>query len=690
VCEACKREFRAATGCDAPTEVNWGDLVFRRWVAWRYEALGGYLGRLARGIRAVHPNATVVVNHYHRPIIPWQGAIPLNPFDADIITGSEANGEARVDLTMRLCRAYGRGQSEVWRPFDCGADPATDPRTDELLHHALACFAAGGMPSFGGGEPKLIGPTARLIAPIMEAIRPFVGGESYPYAALHLSQQTETFHFSRERKGVDWSLEPYWQSIEGWTRGLGTAHIPPDYLYDRSLTPDRLRDYRALLLPMSLALSDEQARTIADYARDGGLVVVGPAAGALDEWGEPRARNPLAESFGFAFEGAPSPAGDEWQAARLVPVAGGDSLSTMALKVPLRLRGRAWEVLYRDGDGDDSPLAIARRSYGRGQVLVVNTDLGRADRSWQPSVGGKTRLAVTDAVALTGKHSLEFVDDPDAPYPFCPDMEMRFARFEPPKSSGGRLRCDVRLGKVAVAAIELRSSMAPCIGPAIRLGEGGRLIVGDKTLADTPADTWLHVEIDWRFGATDPAYDVSLTLPGQAPQVFRDLPCGEAGVRRCDWAVIYSPGAEPATFHVDKVRIERIGAADGNATAVLADDFEATPVGGVAPASCASAVARLVRKLAPPPVEVDAPENVRVGTFRSADGRVLMHLHNLDGTRAAWQRDEGPPVTIRVRRPLRSAASAVSRRALPIARGADGSVVTVPHVGLYEVVSLSF
>jgi len=689
VCDACRQRFRADTGLEAPTEVNWNDPAFRRWVAWRYDAFGEYLGRLARGIHAVHPHATVVVNHYHRPVIPWQGAIPLNPYDADVITGSEATGEARVDLTMRLCRAYGRSQSEVWRPFDCADNPETAPQTNDLLHHALACFAAGGMPSFGGGDAKLVGPTAAILAPIMKAVRPYVGGESYPYAALHISQQTETFYLSREPKGTDWSLEPYWQSIEGWTQGLGMAHIPPDYVYDSDLVPSRLRGYRALLMPMSLALSEEQALTIADYVRAGGLAVVGPGAGAVDEWGEPRSRNPLGAALGYAFGGVPSPAADEWQAVQLVPVGRGEPLSTTALKVPLTLRGRGWDVLYRDGEGDDALPAIARRSVGRGQVVVVNTDLGRTDRGWQPSVGGKTLLAVTDALACTGKHSLEFVDDSDAPYPFCPDMEMHFECFEPPWSSGGRMTFDLRLGKGAVAAIELRSSTPPCTGPAIRLGDGGWLVAGDKKLAEVPVDTWLHVQIDWRLGPDRSGYDVTLTVPGQPPQVFLDLPCADVGVRRCDWAVIYAPGSEPSVFHIDNVRIERIGAADGKAAAVLADDFETTPVGGVAPRSCASVLARLVRRLAPPEIEVEAPEEVRVGVFHARDGGALVHLHNLNGTHATWKKDEGPSVRIRLRQPVTSAKLAVSGRTLPIAREGEELIVTVPHVGLYEVVSLS-
>ena len=60
----------------------------------------------------------MVINHYHRPGIPWHSAIPIDLYAADIISGSEAFDPDTLDLTMRLCRAYNRPQSEVWRMFD--------------------------------------------------------------------------------------------------------------------------------------------------------------------------------------------------------------------------------------------------------------------------------------------------------------------------------------------------------------------------------------------------------------------------------------------------------------------------------------------------------------------------------------------------------------------------------------------
>ena len=79
---------------------------------------------------------------------PWYSGVPLDRYAADIISGSEAYTAETVDLTMRLCRAYGRSQSEVWRRFDVGPDPQTG--VGHLLEHALVCYAAGGQPSFGG------------------------------------------------------------------------------------------------------------------------------------------------------------------------------------------------------------------------------------------------------------------------------------------------------------------------------------------------------------------------------------------------------------------------------------------------------------------------------------------------------------------------------------------------------------
>lgn len=687
-CPDCKRLFTAQTGLTLPEKIDWSDPVFRRWVAWRYDTFGAYIGKLAGAIRKAHPNAAVVVNHYHRPAIPWHGAIPLNPYGADIISGSEATGEQSVDVVARLCRAYGRAQSEVWRPFDAAPDPDTSQQTDELIHHALNCITAGSMPSFGcGPDMDAVPKTAKYVSEMLDKLRPYVCSESVPYAALHLSQQTETFYFSRDPKGLGWAMEPFWKSITGWTAGLTQGHISPDYLHDRQLDPKRLAAYGLLLMPMSLALSDEQCRTVLDFARNGGTVVLGIGAGALDEWGEKRSANPLEAALGFHYGSIPSPAANEAVSLRLAR--DGRPVGSFATLVsPLVLADSSWQMLYTaavDGSGSSVP-AIARRAYGKGRVLVAGIDLGGATgMNWQPVVSGDTSMAVSDETAARGKHSLKFIDGPNAPQIFYPDMEIRFQPFGPPAAVEGRLSCALRLGRGAQVHIEGRES-SPKLGPSVHVGRDGKLWAQDKPLADVPFDTWFELQIQFRLAGENPTYDLTFYVPGRPPRVFRNLPYVNPDFRKCDWFVIYGEGTNASAFYLDDLRIQAVSGGDSpTVTTVLQDDFEATPVGKLTPTSPVRDLAAYLLESAPAPVEVSGPDSVKLGVFRRGRGETVVHLHNSDGRRNG---PDSGPVTLATRFAVKSATLALSGWKLDVKQNGGKWLVTVPGVRMHEVVVL--
>ncbi|NLC58386.1 MAG: hypothetical protein GX774_16250 [Armatimonadetes bacterium] len=687
-CDACRALFHQETGLDLPTRVDWSDPTFRRWVAWRYDAFARYIGRLARAIRQRHPHAAIVVNHYHRPTIPWHSAIPLNPFEADIITGSEATGPARVDLTMRLCRAYGRKQSEVWRPFTDGSNVAA---TNDLVHHALDCITAGGMPSFGGGvltAPEAVA-AVQTVSQVIDTLLPYVGGSSVKDAVLHLSQQAETFYFSRAPKGLGWDVEPFWASVESWTDGFGGAHRPPDYLYDRTLTRQGLAGYRLLLMPMSLALSEAQARTVIAFVQGGGTLLLGIGVGHCDEWGEPRPTNPLGEAFGFAWERIPSPEADEIEAVTLVPAEGGEALNVLGLHAPFRLRGDEWQVLYRHGTTPDAAPAIATRSFGKGRVLLIDTDLGAAPAGWQAVYGGDTRIAVTDERARQGRQALKLVDGPRAEHSFFPDVEMNFSRVALPRYPGLRFACDLWMEPRAAVSIELRQRHNGVrLGPSLHFA-GGKVKTHAGELGAVPAAQWVHVEIAVRFAETTGAvYD--LTLEGEEGPLGRytDLPCIHSNFNGCNWAVLFGAGEESATFYVDNLRLERVDAA-GRHTVALADDFEAIPVGGTQPRAAlpplAGVLTMLAARYAPPVIAVEAPASVRLGAFRQGR-QVILHLHNRQGTPAEWKQPVGPAVTLALDFPARRARRLLTGEALPLHRAEGRTRLTVPSIGLHEVV----
>lgn len=71
--------------------------------------------------------------------------------------------------------------------------------------------------------------------------------------------------------------------------------VPTDLYYLESVTAQQLRDYRTLVVPFPLAVSDQQADLLGQLARHGKSVIIVAQQGLLDEFGAQRDRPALSE-----------------------------------------------------------------------------------------------------------------------------------------------------------------------------------------------------------------------------------------------------------------------------------------------------------------------------------------------------------------------------------------------------------
>lgn len=681
-CPSCQERFRTETGLSLPSKVDWNDPTFRKWVAWRYKVFGEYIGRLAREIRTRYPQAVVVVNHYHRPRIPWHSAIPLDLYDADIITGSEATGIYEVDTVMRLCRAYERSQSEVWRPFDLGAKP--EDSADDLLHHALACFTAGGFPSYGLGSLDVdkASATAQLIAPIIHKAQPFVGGKTFPYIALWVSQQSETFYFGREVEGRGWEIEPFFNSLLRWTSDLVDLRFPPDYIYDKAFTPQKLAPYKILLLPLSPAVSTTQARIACEFAKKGGVLFLGPGAGECDEWGERKQSNPLGKELGFEFSSLYPPSMGEPSSLTLQTPEGKEINLIARMVAPLKLKEKEWQIIYKQ-KATGAPL-LAMRQYGKGYVFLAGFDLPGSAVVWQPVVGGDTSILATEESPFQGRKCLEFIDGPTAPYSFCPDMEMRYRAFSLPLYKGGRMRFALRLGGARVQ-IELRSSSPPINGPFIGISEDGMLYTIGKELIKLPMGQWIQMEVDFRFSEGGKPADFDLRVRYEDKEYrWEGLPCQENGWRACDWAVIYGAGNK-GRFWLDDLEIVALKE-NGEREVRFREEGEGLELGSIKPISLVGDLMERITRLAPPPIRVLASTGIHFGAFLKGEDLIL-HLHNINGHWNELDREE-PKARLILDFPVEVVLTPLKGDApLPVIRKGKHWEIEVP-VPLYQIIVL--
>ena len=167
---------------------------------------------------------------------------------------------------------------------------------------------------------------------------------------------------------------------------------------------------------------------------------------------------------------------------------------------------------------------------------------------------GEASVRVVAETAASGAHSLKFSDAPGLAQSFNPHLVYR------PSISHGTATgsFSVRVEPGAIFYHEWRDAKEPyTVGPSIWIHGDGRLTAQDKTLLNVPPGTWVKVSITCGlWTAADGTYDLTVTLPGGAPQVFSDLPCGNPAFRRIDWFGFVSQATEKTAFFLDDVALE--------------------------------------------------------------------------------------------------------------------------------------
>ncbi|MCM8769191.1 MAG: beta-galactosidase trimerization domain-containing protein [Candidatus Omnitrophica bacterium] len=368
VCPWCRKKFKEDTGLEIPGRYDWSLAEFPSWVKWRYEMYQQYWQQLVDTIHQTVPEATIVFNHYHRENIGWHSAIALNPFGKDFVSGTEADSEPlRGAFYTRLMRAYGRPETEVWMALEQGRKGVRNGQEvvfnpKEILDFVLACATAGGKASVGGGDFAVEGPALRDIAQLLIPRADYLNLPTIPYIALHVSQQTETFVFGRNPDYIteDWQ-DYYWNSLTGWHHLLAYSGLTCDIVFDDHLQLSCLKKYPVLILPLALALTKKQYRTLMEYARNGGTLFTGPWFGLFNEWGEEKPGYPLGDRNLFPF-GASFP---DWSVLKNRPQL---KFSGIACRVLSSFTETSREISFGQ--------TLSRQKLGQGQIIQWAFDPG--------------------------------------------------------------------------------------------------------------------------------------------------------------------------------------------------------------------------------------------------------------------------------------------------------------------------
>ncbi len=171
-------------------------------------------------------------------------------------------------------------------------------------------------------------------------------------------------------------------------------------------------------------------------------------------------------------------------------------------------------------------------------------------------VSGETdvaRIRVTEEQAASGKRCLKITDAAGLEKGFNPHMY-----YEPHLRRGtvtGSL--DLRVGPGAILYHEWRDGGNPySVGPSIYVYGDGRVVANGNPVLQVPVDQWFHVEIRCGLGKNRTGtYALTITVAGQDPQTFADLPCGTPLFKKLDWIGLVANGTEPAEMFIDNVEL---------------------------------------------------------------------------------------------------------------------------------------
>ncbi|MBM3497302.1 MAG: right-handed parallel beta-helix repeat-containing protein [Armatimonadetes bacterium] len=162
-------------------------------------------------------------------------------------------------------------------------------------------------------------------------------------------------------------------------------------------------------------------------------------------------------------------------------------------------------------------------------------------------------IAVTNETAASGERCLKIQDAPGLQFSYNP----HFA-YKPNHTVGTTSASfDLRLGEGALLYHEWRSwDVNPYrVGPTLWI-RGTKLQLGGQDVLDLPLDEWFHVEIVAKVGAdADGKWTLTVTLPGQAPKVFADLPVGSPDFKNLTWVGWSSSAEDRTVFYLDNVKI---------------------------------------------------------------------------------------------------------------------------------------
>jgi len=407
-CRFCQEKFKALFGTEMSKDPETGNTDLKRIKQFRRLMRRDFIADARELIHSIKPDVTII----------WNGG--GGPYDSD------ADSDALVDkLSMERQDWAARWMRNLGKPFEIlirrgcyhWSDWSLAPLDFQKVQ-AATILANGGMVNLGdqgvpdGTLQEGVYDQLSELFRFIEDLEPYLkGASSVPNIAVLHSMKSNLMAEWTEPASHLAAFQPQASrlaELRGLCRLLVESHHHFDIIPEDKLT--QLSQYRLLVLPDQIHLSETEAEVIRKYVKNGGRVIATFRTGTYSAEGKERPQSILSDLFGVSFHGKPpysvgyiEPEGDVAKGLPAIPLLV-ESTSNMPGRIS---QNTYWGGIYARADsakrlagltdprvertatrwvshGQADPArktdyaAVSVNSYGSGQAMYISYPVFRA------------------------------------------------------------------------------------------------------------------------------------------------------------------------------------------------------------------------------------------------------------------------------------------------------------------------
>ena len=315
-CPHCQARFKKEEGKALPTVVDWNNPVWMAFQRARERWMSELAGLLTAAVRRMRPSMTAT--HQLSPVLHgWRTAMPYSLTEhCDYASGDFYGPPTQQSVVCKIFEAL-----SVRKPFEFMTSRCIDLWDHVTMKSAsqmeMQAFLA---PAHAAAFMFIdaIDPAGTLNRRVYERIggifsklvpyEKFLGGDLAADVAIYVSSESR-FDFRENGTPIGASSKradnmaagpgmPHMDAVFGAARSLQEAHIPYAVVTRRNLA--RLKDYRVVMLPNVLVMSDQEVEAFRAYVAGGGALYASGYSSLVSDDGTLRKDFGLADVFGVS------------------------------------------------------------------------------------------------------------------------------------------------------------------------------------------------------------------------------------------------------------------------------------------------------------------------------------------------------------------------------------------------------